>query len=310
MIEPDAKCVVNGSKLNETIIALNPLLNMDIVIGNVTEPQIQYSEGAVQIVIPPGGGGGSTNEQLDIVDTNNQASTRWFLTTTSQGSASPGDTATAGGVNIGSIGNKSNPSKQSKDRDKLGGGGAAGGGGAGKNRDKLDRIDGGGNGVNVNEGDVGGPKKPAGGGAFGGGTDAFGNELYADGNRVTPGGMGGDLADDGLTAAQAGAQFRAGTGGDLPPLPGAPPQPASEPTTRSRGDIPPPLVGAPPLTDARTSAKSGSGTPGGFSESVRRMNERRARRNTRSRTADRLAETQRVKRQAEADKMAFANRNS
>ena len=89
MITADAKCVVNGPKLNEVIDAINPLLGMDIIVGNVSQPEIKYSSDAIQIVIPPGGGG-STNEQLDIVDANNTAAQRWFLTTLQEGSGGGG----------------------------------------------------------------------------------------------------------------------------------------------------------------------------------------------------------------------------
>jgi len=40
MISPDAKCVVNGEKLNEAIEALNGLLNMSIMVGTSETPQV------------------------------------------------------------------------------------------------------------------------------------------------------------------------------------------------------------------------------------------------------------------------------
>lgn len=83
MIQPNAKCVVNGPKVNEVINALNQLLNIDITIGDVNEPQVQYGYDGVQIVLPKGGA--FTNEELDVVDSNNTASTRWFATSTTQG---------------------------------------------------------------------------------------------------------------------------------------------------------------------------------------------------------------------------------
>ena len=198
MIQPDAKCVVNGHKVNEVIDALNPLLNMDIIVGNVAQPQIQYSSGAIQIVIPPGGGA-STNEQLDIVDENNQASMRWFLTTTTQGSGGAA-IASGTGTNIGSAGGKSNPAATTGDRDKLGGG-IAGGPAGGKNRDNLDRAA------------AGGGAAPIGGGGQGGNVGApVQIDNPQDGGRTRPGSAvaiggrraqpaAGDIAPEALPAA-------------------------------------------------------------------------------------------------------------
>ena len=234
MITADAKCVVNGPKLNEAINALNPLLGMDIIIGNVSQPEIKYSSDSVQIVIPPGGG--STNEQLDVVDANNTAAQRWFMTTDEQGDADT-DGDSSAGTNVGSPQNKTNDTTGAlKDRDNLGGGG---GGGVNANRDQL-AVDLPAGQLKDNGGQMplapggrqmpqapggrqmpqapqvmpqapGGEQRPLPGapprggnkkGAFGGGVDAFGNELFADGSRVTPAGMRRD---------------------DSGPLPGAPP---------------------------------------------------------------------------------------
>ena len=123
MIQANAKCVVNGDKVNEVINALNPLLNMDIIIGDVAKPQIQYGGGSIQIVIPPGGA--TTNEELDVVDSGNTASTRWFVTTTEQGAGGTGDA-------IGNPVGKSDASGTTSGRDSLGGGS-----GVTPNRDQL-----------------------------------------------------------------------------------------------------------------------------------------------------------------------------
>ena len=223
MIQPDAKCVVNGHKVNEVIDALNPLLNMDIIIGNVAQPQIQYSSGAVQIVIPPGGGA-STNEELDIIDDNNQASTRWFLTTTTQGSGGAA-IASGTGTNIGSTGGKNNPAATKGDRDKLGGG-VAGGPAGGKNRDNLDRAAAGGGAAPIggNDGQ---------GGVVGGGIiidnpqgmplfdPTTGKAVPGTGTNLTGGrdAPQGDLADDGMTAAQIADWFKRTQGGGTTPIP-------------------------------------------------------------------------------------------
>ena len=95
MISPDAKCVVNGEKLNEAIEALNGLLNMSIMVGTSETPQVKISSGSTQIVLPPSGGA-DTNELLDIVDANNTAAQRYFLTTEEAGNAGGGG---GGGVN-------------------------------------------------------------------------------------------------------------------------------------------------------------------------------------------------------------------
>mgnify|MGYP001024867501 FL=1 len=115
MINPDAKCVVNGPKVNDVIVALNPLLNMTIIVGDVIKPEIKHSPDGLQIVIPSPAS--YTNEELDVVDSSNTASTRWFLTSTSQGSASSSNasTTTANATPI----NKSSPVAPTKGRDKL-----------------------------------------------------------------------------------------------------------------------------------------------------------------------------------------------
>jgi hypothetical protein len=135
MIQPDAKCVVNGSKVNATIIALNPLLDMEVVMADVAKPQVQYGKDSVQIIIPQPSN--FTNEELDVVDSSNTASTRWFVTASSQGRASTSNVKS--GVPI----NKSMPGMVSQNR---GGLKTQGGGGSQSNRNNLNRAAGGGSG--------------------------------------------------------------------------------------------------------------------------------------------------------------------
>lgn len=214
MIQPNAKCVVNGSKVNETIDALNPLLSMEIKVADIAEPHVQYGQDNVQITIPQPSN--FTNEQLDVVDSSNTPSTRWFVTSTSQGESSASNTRS--GIPI----NASQPSTTNKGRDKM-----PREGGDTNNRNNLALIDGGGNGFNVDNGDVGRPKQPIGAlrddgsttrtggqGAFGGGVDEFGNELRSDGSRVTPSGM--PVAPD-STTTRTSDKF-------LLPIVGAPPR--------------------------------------------------------------------------------------
>jgi len=205
MIEPNAKCVVNGSKLNEAIDALNALLNIDITMADVSEPQVKYGAGGVQIVIPAPDG--FANELLDVVDSSNSASTRWFVTSSVSGKASSSSTQSGTPVN------KSQSAGVGRNRKNLGRAG-----GNQNQRNKLNRATGGGRGIDIAR-PVAPPKTANGGGAFGGGTDAFGNELYADGSRVTPEGRGGALRDSGIsgrplapsTTASGGGAFGGGT---------------------------------------------------------------------------------------------------
>ena len=137
MITPDAKCIVNGEKVNESINEINKLLNMSIMVGASETPQIKYGSGSVQIVLPPGGGA-DTNERLDVVDANNTAAQRWFLTTAAAGAGGAG----AGGANDGAPQNNAQNAQENKKRNQLNANGAqgAGGGGAGapgSNRNKL-----------------------------------------------------------------------------------------------------------------------------------------------------------------------------
>lgn len=137
MITPDAKCIVNGEKVNEAIYELNKLLSMSIMVGTSDTPQVKFGSGSVQIILPPSGGA-DTNELLDVVDSNNTASSRWFLTTDAVGAGGAG----GGGVNNITPQNNSQAAPANKKRNQLnaGGGQGAGGGGAGAagaDREKL-----------------------------------------------------------------------------------------------------------------------------------------------------------------------------
>ncbi|MGB2010546.1 MAG: hypothetical protein ACPIG6_06385 [Akkermansiaceae bacterium] len=338
MIQPDAKCVVNGHKVNEVIDALNPLLNMDIIVGNVAQPQIQYSSGAIQIVIPPGGGA-STNEQLDIVDENNQASTRWFLTTTTQGSGGAA-IASDTGTNIGSAGGKNNPAATSGDRDKLGGG-TAGGPAGGKNRDNLDRAAAGGGAAPIGGNDgqggvVGGgviidnPQgaplaDPTTGRAIagtgtnrtGGGESPQGMPKYdpTTGTSTPPTGpdyFTGDEATVGGPATDEFGNWLDGSGDGMP-------KGALKDTRDLDGDFPPPKPGAPPLGGddtissqppiprSKTASKS-KAKQSDIEENKRKQKALDKERWERS-TEKWLMDQDAARRQSEADRMAAMNRS-
>ena len=131
MIQPDAKCVVNGAKVNEAIVALNPLLAMSVgYIGGGKPPQVTYSDGEVKILLPLADSvAGFSLEELDIVDTNNAASSRYFMTSASSVSTYGTTTASTSGTPTGK---QSSAPPTSKDRNSLGGTPND------KNRDKLD----------------------------------------------------------------------------------------------------------------------------------------------------------------------------
>ena len=77
---PDAKCVVNGHKVNEVIDALNPLLNIKLREGELLS--IKYTDNNVMITIPAGGGGlpdGYAEELFDVVLSDNTAGQRYLL---------------------------------------------------------------------------------------------------------------------------------------------------------------------------------------------------------------------------------------
>ena len=270
MITPDAKCVVNGSKVNEAIIALNPLLSMSVgYIGGGKPPQVTYSDGEVKILLPLADSvEGFSMEELDVVDSNNAASSRYFMTSLSSVSTYGTTTASTSGTPTG---RQSSP-QPTKGRNKLN----AGGNSAGNNREQLSTggmplapgssvgaavdIRSGVNSAGIDTGKSGvaaDSRRGVNSAGIDTGVDQFGNTI---------GGTGGGLRDDGMTAEQARKQFLEGKkraaaspaplpgapplGGDTtpPPLPGAPPP--NQPTT------PPPLPGAPPPNQPTTSAQT------------------------------------------------------
>jgi len=268
MIQPDAKCVVNGAKVNEAITALNPLLAMSVgYIGGGKPPQVTYSDGEVKILLPLADSvDGFSLEELDIVDTSNVASSRYFMTSTSSVSTYGTTTASTSGTTTGK---QSSAPPTSKDRNSLGNTPND------KNRDQLSMNTGGAlrdpSGgvappVNVTGGSGmlkwDGNKVVEGSGSNLGGVDEFGNTIGGsggmlkwDGNKVVEGsgnnlGVAGGMADDGQTAEQSRTNFLANQQRAVDttpaPLPGAPPQ-ISDTT-------PPPTPVAPPL-----SGDSGSG---------------------------------------------------
>ena len=112
MIQANAKCIVNGDKVNETIMAVNSLMNVDIVVGNVDEPQVKYFSEGFLIVLPRGSS--YANEELNYVDVNNDVASRWFVTSASQASTSPVSTSGT------PTGKQSSAPPTSKDRNSLG----------------------------------------------------------------------------------------------------------------------------------------------------------------------------------------------
>ena len=260
MIQPDAKCVVNGAKVNEAIMALNPLLAMSVgYIAGGKPPQVTYSDGEVKILLPLADSvDGFSLEELDIVDTDNAASSRYFMTSASSVSTYGTTTASTSGTPTGK---QSTSQPTSKDRNSLGNTPND------KNRDKLTTggalLDSSGSGGVAPTGNVtggalrddgstaadsrtkflAGRERAAGGSANmisvgGSGVDEFGNTI----------GGSGALKDDGSTAADSRAKFLAARQGATTPapLPGAPPL--------GGDNIPPPLPGAPPLGGDTTPA--------------------------------------------------------
>ena len=266
MIQPDAKCVVNGAKVNEAITALNPLLAMSVgYIGGGKPPQVTYSDGEVKILLPLADSvAGFSLEELDIVDTDNAASSRYFMTSSSSVSTYGTTTASTSGTPTGK---QSTSQPTSKDRNSLGNTPND------KNRDKLTTGAGrpiapGNAGVaptvNISTGRpiadgstaadsrakfLDERERAAGGSANmisvgGAGVDEFGNAI---------GGAGRPVAD-GSTAADSRAKFLAARQGATTPapLPGAPPL---------GGDTTPaPLPGAPPPNQPATTPTEASPT--------------------------------------------------
>ena len=249
MIQPDAKCVVNGAKVNEAIMALNPLLAMSVgYIAGGKPPQVTYSDGEVKILLPLADSvDGFSLEELDIVDTSNAASSRYFMTSTGSVSTYGTTTASTSGTPTGK---QSTSQPTSKDRNSLGNTPND------KNRDKLDtggmplgnsggniappgNVTGGGSGALRDDGST-----TSGGGINSlnrGGVDQFGNSiggsgaLLDDGSTTAGGGINslnrggvdqfgnsiggsGALLDDGSTTAGGGINSL-----NNPGLPGAPP---------------------------------------------------------------------------------------
>ena len=275
MIQPDAKCVVNGAKVNEAITALNPLLAMSVgYIGGGKPPQVTYSDGEVKILLPLADSvDGFSLEELDIVDTSNAASSRYFMTSTSSVSTYGTTTASTSGTPTGK---QSSAPPTSKDRNSLGNTPSN------NNRDQLSMNTGGalrdsGGGVaptgNVTGGALRDDRKvDQFGNTIGGGgalradgfmvagdagqaardfDDTMGSTPKIDGGFMVAGDAG-QAARDFDDTPNVGAPPLSGTGGDFPAPPkvGAPriliPAP---PLSGTGGDFTaPPKVGAPPLT--------------------------------------------------------------
>jgi len=279
MIQPDAKCVVNGAKVNEAIMALNPLLAMSVgYIGGGKPPQVTYSDGEVKILLPLADSvDGFSLEELDIVDTNNAASSRYFMTSTDSVSTYGTTTASTSGTPTGK---QSTSQPRSKGRNSLGNTPSN------NNRDQLS--------MNTS----GALRDPSGGvaptGNVTGGAlrddrkvDQFGNTiggsgaLRDDGSTTAGGGINslnkgsgiaGGMADDGQTAEQSRTNFLANkqrAADTTPaPLPGAPPQisdttPAPLPGAPPQisDTTPPPLPGAPPPNQPATSTQADAAPP-------------------------------------------------
>ena len=82
MIVANAKCANNGAKVNEAIMAINPLLNMGIVLGNVAAPKVSFTADSVQIILPDARA--MTDTAVEIVADNNTPSTLWFASSDKQ----------------------------------------------------------------------------------------------------------------------------------------------------------------------------------------------------------------------------------
>jgi len=83
MITANAKCANNGAKVNEAIMAINPLLNMGIALGNVAAPNVSFTADSVQIILPDARG--LTDTEFEIIAENNTPSTLWFASSSVQG---------------------------------------------------------------------------------------------------------------------------------------------------------------------------------------------------------------------------------
>ena len=211
MIQPDAKCINNGKKLNETIKGLNSILN------NVV------------------------SEEIDIVDSNNQPSKRWFVVGKLTGQKQDSDTGDRD--NLGNTPNDKNRDSLDKGAGRPiapGNAGVAPTGNISTGRPLAD----GSTAADSRAKFLAERERAAGGSANmisvgGTGVDEFGNTIGSAGRPVA----------DGSTAADSRAKFLAARQGATTtpaPLPGAPPL---------GGDTTPaPLPGAPPLGGDTTPA--------------------------------------------------------
>lgn len=211
MIQPNAKCVVNGKKVNEIALWLNQFIALK-------------------------------NEELDVVDANNTPAKRWFLTggiPGGVGSAESGDRDNLGGTSGGAAGTGGGASGN---RDQLNpapaggnaGGPVGGGGGQGGNVNPPVNIGGGGGG-----GAAGGGGGRAAGGAGRVRTPA-GSATAIGGRRAQPSNTG--IAPETLPAADptpapepvAPEATAEPTPEPLPePTPEPTPEPAPEPAPRA-----------------------------------------------------------------------------
>jgi len=225
MIQPNAKCVVNGPKVNEVIGVINNILKVAI------------------------------SEELDVVDPSNQPGKRWFLTgkMTGQDQQYPGNNRDELDTGTGSGSGSNRESLMPlADGPRLPGAGLppnmGGGGPAGIPLENGPNIPGGGGG--------GGGTSVGGGGTVGGpATDEFANVI---------GGSAGQLLDTGTPMAPPPgallytgtpmADPLAGTGGPMPLDTGTPmadplagtggPMPLDTGTTSTGGDTPTTTEGA------------------------------------------------------------------
>ena len=284
MIVPDAKCVVNGKKLNALISAVNPLL-------------------------------AAIKETLDVVDEGNQPGKRQFLIMKVDGAPDPSarQQLSADGSVGGDVDGGAGSQRDKLDAAgggagnagiKVAGGGAAGGagginvtGGAGALKDdgstaadsrakflaERNRAEGG----SANMNNMGGA-----------GVDEFGNAI---------GGAGRPVAD-GSTAADSRAKFLAARQGATTtpvPLPGAPPL---------GGDTtPPPLPGGEPPNQKQEAKEEArrqreyKGDPMEFEMGRRKREASRAKRRQKS-TETFMQNLATKKRQAKADRLARHNK--
>jgi hypothetical protein len=228
MIQANAKCINNGKKLNETIGALNNILNVVV------------------------------SEEIEIVDSNNQPSKRWFFTgklTGQKQNSANGDQDSLG--NTPSNNNRDQLTTGGMPLDNSGGNIAPPGnvtGGALRDDRKVDQF---GNTIGG-----GGALRDDGSTTAGGGINSLNK-----GN-----GIAGGMADDGQTAEQSRTNFLANqqraadtTPAPLPggmplmgdttpaPLPGG--MPLMSDTT------PPPTPGAPPPNQPATSTQADAASP-------------------------------------------------